>query len=398
MSSKVEIGSDRILRVGGRRFFPIGARHMPTGADPGVLKDTGFNCMRWVAFQMDTLRKSEERLLEHLDGIMFYPYIFDRGDFSRNRMTNERELADLVGRVRDNSGLLCYEQMNEPACILSETQKDPKCPKASPEGMIEASNLIHRLDPAHPIRLGHMTGNLVSTLRRYNDAADIVGCNPYPVVHPEMRPTVRADNKYVDSADQTISCVGEYTSKMMRVGQGKPVWMQLQAHANEYWFKQSSIPYRHHTVYPSRWQMRFMAYHAIVRGATAFEWSMYHLSVDDPAWREVCEVIGELNRLHDVMASPSWFGSLQIEYTELGFSDWSGVETLVKTHGTEAWILAVNSQFDPMEATFSQLPDAVGDSVSVFGENRRLPVVGGRFTDFFEPYEVHVYGPAESGL
>ena len=84
---------------------------------------------------------------------------------------------------------------------------------------------MRRLDPNHPIRLGHMAANLVATLRGYNDAADIVGCNPYPVQPPGLRMTVRRDGKYVDSPNQTISSVGDYTSKMMRVGQGRPVWM-----------------------------------------------------------------------------------------------------------------------------------------------------------------------------
>ena len=137
--------------------------------------------------------------------------------------------------------------------------------------------------------------------------------------------------------------------------------------------------------------MRFMAYHSIVRGATGFEWSMYHLSVDDPHWQEVCRVIGEIGRMHDVLASPVWPGEVRIDYTELGSSDWSGVETLVKLHSGKPWILAVNSQFDPMQATFSSLPRGLGDQVEVFEEDRRLAVSDGQFTDFFRPYEVHIY-------
>ena len=39
--------------------------------------------------------------------------------------------------------------------------------------------------------------------------------------------------------------MGDYTTKMMRAGEGKPVWMQLQAYANEYWFKLEDDPYQH---------------------------------------------------------------------------------------------------------------------------------------------------------
>jgi hypothetical protein len=92
----------------------------------------------------------------------------------------------------------------------------------------------------------------------------------------------------------------------------------------------------------------------------------------------------------------------------LGFSDWEGVETLVKVHGGRPWIIAANTQFDPMKATFSNLPpgsgtewEAVGESgdgegaIYAAGEGapRRLRAEGGALTDFFRPYEVHIYRP-----
>ena len=52
-ASEVRIGRDRILRVNGKRFFPIAARHMPQGADSAMLRETGFNAIRWPAFSLD---------------------------------------------------------------------------------------------------------------------------------------------------------------------------------------------------------------------------------------------------------------------------------------------------------------------------------------------------------
>ncbi len=240
--------------------------------------------------------------------------------------------------------------------------------------------------------MGHSPYNLVATLRKYNDGVNIVGCNPYVVCPPDMRRDsgFRPDGNIVDSPNQTLSAVGEFTTKMMRVAEGRPVWMQLQAMANEDWHSEEDT-YQHHRLFRNRWQMRFMAFNAIVRGATGLTWALYRVEVDQPFWQEVCQVMGELRALHDVLCAPVWSGNAQVEYKELGFSDWTGVETLIKIHQDLVWIIAVNTQFDPMQATFSNLPPQIGCELSVFGENRGVSVSGGSFSDRFQPYEVHVY-------
>lgn len=398
-ASQVLVGDDRILRVNGRRFFPIGARHMPVGATPVLLQKTGFNCLRWMAFGGDANTIAATQLPKDLGGLMFYPYVFNRADFSQDAESRRRELTELVLSVREHPSLLCYEQRNEP----SYTFRDHATAQGSPEGMAEGSRVLRELDPHHPIRVGHINCNLVSTLKKFNPAVDILGCNPYIVSPPGLRLHVgcRPDGLLLDSPNQTLSTVGDHTTKMMRVAEGRAVWMQIQAMANENWFSEVHTPenkgsclHEHHRLYPTRWQMRFMAFNAIIRGATAMEWAMYKTPVDSPVWMDIQKVIGELHELHDVLASPVWKGTLDIEYKELGFSDWTGVETLVKLHDGKVWILAANTQFDPMEATFGNLPEGVSTHLAVHGEDRQVVVKNGAFTDFFAPYEVHIYGPA----
>lgn len=138
-----------------------------------------------------------------------------------------------------------------------------------------------------------MKCNLVSTLAKYNPAVDVVGCNPYVVMPNRLRRFVgfRPDGLFADCPDQTLSAVGELTTKMIRVGQGRPVWMQLQAMANENWYSEIHVPeyrghgvYEYNKLYPNRWQMRFMAFNAIIRGATGLSWAMYRTSVNESAW------------------------------------------------------------------------------------------------------------------
>ena len=352
--------------------------------------------MRRTAFGTDTALVAAVDLPADLGGLMFYPYIYNQGDFSEDAESRQKALTELINKVKEHPDLLCYEQRNEPAYTYLQAAK----PQTPPEGMIAGSDLIRSLDPDHPIRVGHLNCNLVSTLRKYNPAVDIVGCNPYMVSAPGARRFVgtRPDGKLVDSPDQTISAVGEHTAKMMRVADGRAVWMQIQGCSNESWYNPAHTPetkdhgvYEHQRLYPNRWQMRFMAFNAIIRGATAMEWALIQLPVNSGAWVDLSAVIGELSSLHDVLASPPWDGKLDVEYTELGFSDWDGVETMVKLHNGKPWVLAVNTQFDPMIATFSNLPEGLAGEVEVAGENRRVDISNGALTDRFQPYEVHVY-------
>ncbi|MGI0134306.1 MAG: hypothetical protein ACREBW_05055, partial [Candidatus Micrarchaeaceae archaeon] len=381
----------------GEGLFPIGARHIPLGVTLSDLRRVGFNAFRWTAFGVDRAVELTP-LPKDMGGLMFYPYVFTNGDLSCDVEPRRHALSDLIHRIQDHPALLCYEQRNEPAY----THRAHAAPQSPPDGLIAGSQFIRALDPNHPIRVGHMVCNLVSTLRRYNEAVDIVGCNPYVISPPGIRAHVgsRSDGKLNDSPNQTLSAVGDFTSKMMRVGEGRAVWMQLQASANENWFNPSYTPecsgqgaYEYQKLYPSFWQMRFMAFHAIVRGATALEWMLHGLEVESNAWQDLCRIINQLSVMQGILCSPPWRGELSIRYRELGFSDWTGVETLVRIHNGQPWIIAVNSQFDPMDATISCLPNEVGPTLEVVFENRSVEVSNESFRDWFQPYEVHIYRP-----
>jgi hypothetical protein len=429
MPTRVTLDEHRIARVNGRPFFPIMARHVPvfrgeqlknpwsaTAEEYARLRDIGFNAVRFVPFGGQAFTFDDHRVPGDFGGLLFYAYVYNRAELSKDADPRKRDLAALVNAVRERDDFLGYEQFNEPAY----TWLNQGLAQASPEGMAAGSAEIRRLDPHHPIRVGHMCSNLVATLRKYNPAADVVGCNPYVVRSPDMRRFVgsRPDGYMTDHADRTISAVGRYTDKMMRVADGRAVWMQIQGSANENWYLPEHTPetrdhgvYEHHRLYPTYWQMRFMAFHAIVRGATGLEWMLVRHPVESPSFHDVRRVIGELSELHDALASATLAHEFEITYRELGFSDWEGVQTMVKMHDGGPWIIAVNTQFDPMEATFSNLPRGLGSRLDVVGETddpragipagvklgqreRSVRIEGGAFTDFFRPYEAHVYRPA----
>ncbi len=80
------------------------------------------------------------------------------------------------------------------------------------------------------------------------------------------------------------------------------------------------------------------------------EWALHRVPLESAAWRDVCRVVAELRALEGVLTAPESTEAFAVEYEELGFGDWTGVEILAKVHEGRTWIIAANTQFDPMKA------------------------------------------------
>jgi hypothetical protein len=391
MPVRVTFDQNRVAHVDGRPFFLIGARHMPDGGTPDILRDTGFNAFRQVVFGSESA--TGEAIPSDLEGIHFWAYVFDRADFTKSP-DYERQLREKITELREHPALLCYENYNEPTMLYKGNRF-----KTEPENLARGTAVLRELDPNHPIWLCHTCFNTVETIRRYNPCLDIVGCNPYPVYVPGMRQHVgmRADGKIVDCIDQSIHSVGKYTDKMMVVAQGRPVWMLIQALANENWFNLIHTPElagqaieEAKIVYPTYTQMRFMAYDAIVSGATGVALSMHKTPVGSSIWDDIKHLVTELRSLHDTLCAPPLPGVIDVNYTDLGFTIWDGVRVLARRLGDEVYVFAVNTAFDPAE-TAILLPVDLGSAAEVLGEDREIAVAGNAIRDRFEPYAVHVY-------
>ena len=397
MGTVVRLNEDRTTTLNGRPFFLIGARHMPEGGTPAMLADAGFNGFRWLAFGSEGMQAAD--LPRPPEGLYFWAYIFDRAVFGRHR-DYQSQLESLAGRLKADPQFLCYENYNEVAMRWGEIDT-----KAAPSELIPGSRRLREIDPDHPIWLAHDCGRTVETLRAYNPCTDILGCNPYAVQPQGMKCHygIRPDGRFVDCPDQTLHAVGRYTEKMLRVGrQRMPVWMLIQAMANEHWFdpKRSEAdaldPAK--VLYPTHHQMRFMAYDAIICGATGLAFSMWKTPADSQVWQDVARLAGELSRLHDVLAAPAADEAVEISYTDLGFTIWDGVRTSPRRCGGSLYLLAANTAFDPARVAIRTPALAGTEAAVVEGEDRQVPIDAGCLRDDFEPYAVHVYridaGPA----
>ena len=381
-AAEVTIGSDLVLRVDGKPFFPIGIYHLPGSEEPyRELAAAGFNLVR-SGESRDALDKAQAA------GLKVWVPIGGHVTFDKDVDAKRAKLAEVVARLKDHPALLAWESVDEPAWTYMKA--DQRVPAAHLAAGYQA---LKRLDAGHPVWLNHAPANLVETMREYNGATDIIACDIYPVIVPGLRPmyALWEDGYQGDLLNTYISQGGEYAEKMKKVaGPSKPVWMVLQGFA---WAMLQKEEERQTDKirYPTRDEARFMAYDAIIHGAKGIlYWGVSYTPQPSQFWSDLTSVTKELGELHDVLAAPPVDLKIGIRYHELGHSVDAGVAILAKAFGDEIYLLTANDDRNPVKVTFT-LPQQYDGTADVIGENRRVPVEAGSFTDSYKPFEVHNY-------
>ncbi len=105
---------------------------------------------------------------------------------------------------------------------------------------------------------------------------------------------------------------------------------------------------------------------------------------------EMARAVGEINRqireLAPVLNSASITCAVMVT-TSAGDGQ---IDTMVKRAGDVTYIFAVNMRNKPATAAFQFLPASASEA-GILGENRDLKISGGKFSDEFSPYAVHLY-------
>jgi hypothetical protein len=189
----------------------------------------------------------------------------------------------------------------------------------------------------------------------------------------------------------------------MRVAEGKPVWATLQIAWS------GVLPSRGRTIrFPTFAQQRYMTYQAIACGARGLVYFGGHIEqvMNDRdrelGWnwtfwervlRPVLEEINEDSPLHPALLAPD--SDLPIRAP--------GLEYVVREVGDEIFIIATRRRCETKEITFTGLPEGISEGEVLFEEPRRVQVrrqlrnpekpetETGVFSDWFGPFDVHVY-------
>ena len=384
-ASRVTIDSDLVLVIDGQKVFPIGFT-MPPPPD-GVTPDgtsaiaelaaAGATFMRTGAQAGEWDEATIQRELRYLDaaarhGMHCLPYLRELAFVESDAQA--MRLRELVARFKDHPGLGAWKGDDEP-----DWNKRPV------ESLIRARTIIAEEDPNHPVVIIHAPRGTVESLRRYNVTGEVTGLDIYPIGYPPGGHSLLPNKE--------ISMVGDYTRMMREVAEEKqPVWMVLQ-------IAWSGVVKPEKTLrFPTFPEERFMTYQAIINGARGLIYFGGHLERAMPEpdrklgwnwtfWRRVLrpviEEIGRHSALYPALLAPE--SKLPIATPA------KGVEFCVREVKGELFLLACKRDGETAKVEFTGLPASAAIGEVMFEAPRTVEARGGKFTDWFAPFEVHVY-------
>jgi len=385
--TRTHITSDGVLELNGAKRFPIGLT-MPPAADAkspdggnalSALHADGVSFVRTGPTQGHWDDAAIEAEVRYEDaaanaGIYCMPFLRELGSIGPKNLAHEQTLAKLVNRLKDNPGLGVWKGADE-----------PEWGKVPVESMVHVRQIIRQLDPDHPIWVVQAPRGTIETLRPYDPTYDILGCDIYPISYP---PGTHSLGK-----NKQISMVGDYTREMVEIAGNKPVWMTLQ-------IAWSGVIKPGKTLrMPTFAEERFMTYEAIINGARGLvyfggnlhqAWTPrdaelgWNWSFWEKVLRPVVAEIGPSGPLAAALVAPK-------SKLNVAVSARDDIEFSVREVGKEIFLLACKRSGETAEVTFTGLPAVQGEDEVLFEAPRKVSTKDGSFTDWFAPFEVHVY-------
>jgi hypothetical protein len=391
--TKVRINPDNVLEIDGKKVFFL-SLSLPPPAD--AVTPTGKNAIEEFADAGMTFIKTgpmgepwsasssqqHERWLDAAAKNHIYCLVNLRelSSIKENDKQQESKLREFLNKYKNHPGLGAYKGVDEP-----EWGKHPV------EPMLKAYRIIKQVDPAHPVWVAQAPRGTIETMKPYDVALDATGADVYPISYPP--------GKHSLLPNKEISMVGDYTRTMMKVaGPKKPVWMVLQ-------ITWSGVGKTGQTLrFPTFAEQRFMTYEAIINGARGlqyfggnnpelmnerdrklgWQWTFW-----ERVLRPVIEEIGTKSPLYPALVAPESKIAVKAATDKSGRND--GIELCVREVGNEIFVLACKREGATVEAKFTGLPPSTSGGDVMYEEPRKMKVENGSFSDWFGPFEVHVY-------
>jgi hypothetical protein len=429
--SKISLDPNGVLVIDGKRVFPITLTIVP---GPDAKAPTGKHAYaEFVDGGVSFIRtgkpdwNDETTRLEQLTqraaakyGLRCCPWLgWDLANFDPGDKKKEAELKRVIDLFKTSPGMGMWKGADEPAWGNMHDAK-----KSTPEQVAHVAKLIHQHDPNHPIWLVQAPRGTVPMLKRYNAGWDVGGIDIYPVSYP---PGVHSEEK-----NNELSMVGDFTRMMREVAGEKPFWMTLQIA-----FSGTAKPGRTLRM-PTFPEQRFMAYEAIINGARGLVYFGGGIEVtlnerDKPYgwnwtyWNKVMlpllEEVGPKSPIVPALIAPDSRIKLTVvpvkaekrkrqtkaeeqtkngkeaeepaefvqDETPTAAAAAKALEFRVREVGDDVYVLACKKEGPTIRVQFSGLPKELNAGAVVFEEPRKVEAEGGSFTDWFGPFDVHVY-------
>jgi len=269
-----------------------------------------------------------------------------RADFATAE-ARDREIRKLLGAPEQNPSI----QFSAAAQSAEQHR----------QRLLRGYRAMRRLD-GRPVWMNFAPRNTLDDMNRYAEAADIVGCDIYPV---PVTPT----QGHSDLVNRQLSCVGDYTERFRAAGGKRAVWMVLQGFGWRDLNKPPADAPKDTGRRPTRAESRFMLYDAIVhRARGVLYWGCNYAQEPPDFWKELCSVVREAANLGEVWAArdaaeqptvscaPTW-GSLDRPPV-----------ALAKRHDGKTYVLVVNEHLDGLAVRLSGLGVSDGAKISLVGD------------------------------
>ncbi len=368
------------LQIGGKPVFPIGFTTAPPPEGDGyrtlAQNGTVFNRCgtggKWGPDHEALL----DKMLAHAaaSGMLCAIWIPDLAVIKPGDAGREAELRRVVMKYR-----------NHPALAFWKGADEPEWGKIPPANLRKFYEIVHELDPRHPVWITQAPRGALESLKNYAPVYDIGAMDVYPVSYP---PGVHAD-----IPNKNLSMVGDYAQRIAAAGGAKPFWMVLQI-----CFSGVTKPGR--TLrFPTFAEERYMSYQSIIAGARGllyfggnveacmsdadrargWNWTFYRRVL-----QPLLEEFHPNGPLFPALIAPESKLSVQV-------SGAAGVEVLVREVAHAVYVIAAKREGATAQVKFTGLPADVGTGTLLYEEPRKVTASGGSFDDWFGPNEVHVY-------
>jgi hypothetical protein len=293
-------------------------------------------------------------------------------------------LGEQIDSLKDHPALMVWEAPDEAILANWRNRAGSRDPKIISETTRAFDVFIHRLergaavirrhDPNHPLWLNEGVISPVDILSRCTSFLDIVGFDYYPVPERTWRP---------------MNLMGPEVSRFRDAAPGKDLWIVQQA------FKWSSIgedPDDFGDSYPSLPEYRFMAWQAILHGATGLLWwgSAYEdrptLFLDD-----LMTTVAEIASVSHLIATGP-ISSVDVRTDRSLRAEILGCRISAHRLGDETLVVLMNEDSHPHEAIITGLDwlDPVGLR-SIGGSYGEITSTASGVRTYMEGHETRLY-------
>ena len=373
----------RYLCIDYKPFFPIGLYHLPDKrSDDEIWKevsDAGFNFMLSNESGRYGIYVSKPIPWKEIDGQRFNLMELNR---------DESFLGELKTFLEENerdTTMLCWHAPDEPSWF------------GPTSNVLRLGYEAIKKHSAKPVWLN--IGPSFTEREHYNlaheflEACDVLSEDIYPI----------PDGKRKEGQGYNINTyfVGEHTERLVKMGsvnnaQHTLIWMVLQGFG---WGDFEVFNNPKDFIPPTEHEMRYMAYDAIVHGATGLIWyGPFDTKSDElhiEFWKNLKGMASELKRLYPVLTSPNELLPEKLSFLKEDGSKADHLKCKIKLLTDRVVVFVVNTRPEPLQNVKISLlkeNEAQLTKVNVLTENRDIEVFDNiSWIDDFEGYGVHIY-------